>query len=61
VVAESLKQKSQDTEVTSALFEILETQKIIEGEERITMLPQQNGLLAELLAVAPGRGKQETA
>jgi len=61
VVGETLQRISQDPEVTSALFEILETQKIIEGEARITMLPRQNGLLAELLAVTPGRGKQETA
>ena len=61
VVGEALQRISADPDVSSAMFEILEAQKIIEGEARITMLPQQNGLLAELLAVAPGRGKQETA
>jgi hypothetical protein len=60
VVGEALQRISQDPEVTSAMFEILETQKIIEGEARITMLSKQNGFLAELLAVTPARGRKET-
>jgi len=39
------------------MFEILETQKIIEGEARITLVPGGDGLLAELLAAAPDRRK----
>ena len=61
VVGEALHRISADPDVSSAMFEILEAQKIIEGEARITLLPKGNGMLAELLAVAPGRGKQETA
>src|SRR5437667_192045 len=54
VVGEALQRISADPDVSSAMFEILEAQKIIEGEARITILPKGNGLLAELLAVAPG-------
>jgi len=43
------------------MFQILETQKIIEGEARITLLPTGNGLLAELLASVPARGEKKTA
>ena len=61
VVGEALQRISSDPEVSSAMFEILEAQKIIEGEARITLLPKGNGLLAEVLAAAPAGGKQETA
>ena len=61
VVGEALQQISADADVSAGMFEILEAQKIIEGEARITLLPKGNGLLAELLASAPARGKQETA
>src|SRR5213083_64144 len=59
VVGEALQRISADPDVSSAMFEILEAQKIIEGEARITLLPKGNGMLAELLATAPARGKQE--
>src|SRR5882672_1543916 len=51
VVGEALQRISTDPDVSSAMFEILEAQKIIEGEARITILPKGNGLLAELLAI----------
>ena len=60
VVGEALQRMSSDSDVSSAMFEILEAQKIIEGEARITLLPKGNGLMAGLLASAPARGKQET-
>ena len=61
VVGEALQRISADPDVSSALFEILEAQKIIEGEARITLLPKGKGLLAELLAIASARDKQEKA
>ena len=61
VVGEALQRISADPDVSSAMFDILEAQKIIEGEARITLLPKGNGLLAELLAIAPARDKQEKA
>jgi len=61
VVGEALHRISADADVSSAMFEILEAQKIIEGEARITLLPKGNGVLGELLASAPARGKQAAA
>src|SRR6266571_2890207 len=55
VVGEARHRISADPDVSSAMFEILEAQKIIEGEGRITLLPRGNGLLAELLATVPAR------
>src|ERR1700722_19857668 len=40
MIGTALKEISQDPEVQTAMFEILETQKIIEGEARIIVLPQ---------------------
>lgn len=50
IVGATLQTISQDSEMASAMFEILEAQKIIEGEARITLLPEGGGLLAPLLA-----------
>jgi regulator of protease activity HflC (stomatin/prohibitin superfamily) len=61
VVGEALQRVSADADVSTAMFQILETQKIIEGEARITLLPTGNGLLAELLASVPARGEKKTA
>ena len=61
VVGEALQRVSADADVSTAMFQILETQKIIEGEARITLLPKGNGWLPELLASASARGKGETA
>lgn len=57
VVGEALQRISEDPDVATALFEILETQKIIDGEARITLLPKNSGVLRELLATAPDREK----
>jgi len=54
LVGAALQTISQDSAVLSALFEVLEAQKIIEGEARITMLPGKSDLLGELLAARPG-------
>jgi len=60
VVGEALQRISADPDVSSAMFEILEAQKIIEGEARITLMPKGNGVLGELLASA-SRGKEATS
>lgn len=61
IVGQALQKLSQDLEVQTALFEILETQKIIEGEARITLVPENGGFLAQSLALMPGREKAKTA
>ena len=53
--ARRLQKISQDADVASALFDVLEAQKIIDGEARITILPQNSHLLGELLAANSGR------
>lgn len=50
IVGAALKKISQDPEILRALFEALETQKIVEGEASITVVPKNSGLLNELLA-----------
>jgi len=51
IVGGALQQIGEDREVLGAMFDILEAQKIIEGEARITMIPPKNELLAQLSAV----------
>ena len=37
------------------MFDVLEMQKIVEGEARITFVPKGGELLPQLLAAEPGR------
>ena len=55
IVGEALQHISADPEVLRSLFDILETQKIIEGEARITLIPARNELIAQLLAAEADR------
>jgi regulator of protease activity HflC (stomatin/prohibitin superfamily) len=50
IVGEALNQVAADPEVEAAMFEILETQKIIDSNARISLIPGKNGILSELLA-----------
>ena len=50
IVGEALNQLAADPEVEAAMFEILETQRIIEGKARITLIPENGGILSELMA-----------
>lgn len=50
IVGEALRQISVDTEVADALFEILETQRVLDGKAQITLLPKGGNLLAQLVA-----------
>ena len=60
IVGAALQQIAKDQEVFTALFDVLETQRIITGEARITLLPRGNHLLAELLA-AGGESRPQPA
>jgi regulator of protease activity HflC (stomatin/prohibitin superfamily) len=53
IVGAALQQISTDAEVASAMFEILETQKVLEGSSHITVLPPDAGALGALLASTP--------
>jgi regulator of protease activity HflC (stomatin/prohibitin superfamily) len=50
IVGEALNQVAADPEVEAAMFEILETQKIVESKARITVIPENGGILSELMA-----------
>jgi len=58
IVGEALGKIGQDQEVAEAMFEILETQRLLKGEARLTLLPKGAGALAPmLLAGASGAGQ----
>jgi hypothetical protein len=61
IVGAALEKISRDAEIAKTMFEILETQNIIAGKAQITLLPQNQRLLGDILAaqqgapVAPGQ------
>jgi len=52
VVGSALQRISQDGEVAAALFEILETQKLLESDAKVTILPEgtRQDLMVQLAA-----------
>ncbi|MCB0108774.1 MAG: SPFH/Band 7/PHB domain protein [Caldilineaceae bacterium] len=50
IVGEALKAISVDHDVSAALFEILETQQVLEGGAKVTLIPSGESLLSQLLA-----------
>ncbi|HWZ42532.1 MAG TPA: SPFH domain-containing protein [Candidatus Saccharimonadales bacterium] len=54
IVGDALNQVAADPEVEAAMFDILELQKIIESKARVTLIPENGGIIPELLA-AGGR------
>jgi regulator of protease activity HflC (stomatin/prohibitin superfamily) len=50
IVGSMLEKISNDKEVADAMFEILETQNILESKAKITILPEGNPLLTTLLS-----------
>jgi regulator of protease activity HflC (stomatin/prohibitin superfamily) len=50
IVGEALHEISQDPDVASAMFELLETENILNGEARVTLLTKGNELTKQLLA-----------
>ncbi|MHB1001317.1 MAG: SPFH domain-containing protein [Armatimonadota bacterium] len=50
IVGKSLEKISEDAEVVDAMFQIMETQKILDGGAKVTIIPPNAQLLAELLA-----------
>lgn len=51
IVGQALQDIGRDREVLDAMFDILEVQKVVEGEARITMIPPKSDLIAQLTAV----------
>lgn len=52
IVGGMLNAISRDSEIAEAMFEILETQKIIESDSRLVLIPEKNPLLSDLVAGA---------
>ena len=50
IVGAALQKISQDPQISTALFEALETQNIIDGQATITIVPKNSGMLNELIA-----------
>lgn len=57
IVGEALNKVAADPDVESAMFEILETQRLVESKAKITLEPERYRILPELLA-SSGRGPQ---
>ena len=60
IVGAALQKIAKDQEVFTALFDVLETQRIIAGEARLTLLPRGNQMLAALLS-AGGEVRRQPA
>lgn len=54
IVGGALQQIGQDSKVLSAMFDILETQQILGGGARISIVPPKSELLSQLLACKEG-------
>ena len=49
IVGEALDKISANPEVSDAMFKILETENLLEGDSRITLLPEDNELIKQLV------------
>jgi regulator of protease activity HflC (stomatin/prohibitin superfamily) len=58
IVGAALEKISQDPEISKAMFEVLETEELIDGKADITLVPQKAHLLSELMA-APAQAGQK--
>jgi len=61
IVGAALQEIARDPDVAHALFDILEAQKLIEGEADITLMPEGNDLLKQLQAAEVGPGLKTPA
>jgi regulator of protease activity HflC (stomatin/prohibitin superfamily) len=52
IVSETIREISKDADVLSTMFDILEYQKIIDGDNRLTLVPEgsESGMLTQLIA-----------
>lgn len=58
IVGEALQRISQDADIARAMFQILETQRLLDSKAEITLVPQGSGMIADLLATSgPGGAK----
>jgi regulator of protease activity HflC (stomatin/prohibitin superfamily) len=50
IVGEALQRIGQEPDIARAMFEILETQRMLDGKAEITLVPRNGGVLGDLLA-----------
>jgi regulator of protease activity HflC (stomatin/prohibitin superfamily) len=55
IVGQALEQIAQDAQVCQAVFDVLEAQKIISSDAKVTMLPPGQDMMAALVAAQPLR------
>ena len=55
IVGVALREIARDPDVAAAMFEMLETQKLLAGDARITLVPERSEMLTQLLASNPER------
>lgn len=53
LVGAALQRITRDSGVSEAMFDVLETQRLLDGEARITLVPTGGRLLADVLAAQP--------
>ena len=61
IVGAALQKIAEDPEVANALFEILETQRLLEGQGRLTLVPKGNAVLTQLMAATTPAGETHSA
>lgn len=50
IVGEAMKTIAEDPEISNVMFEILETQRILESKSKLTLVPPRSELLTQLIA-----------
>ena len=60
IVGAALQKISEDTDISGALFQTLETQNMIGGQASISLIPKNSGMLGQLLAAAQSRKQDST-
>ena len=54
IVGAALQEIAKDPDVFGALFDVLETQRLVDGKARLTLVPPANHMLTEVLASSAG-------
>jgi regulator of protease activity HflC (stomatin/prohibitin superfamily) len=55
IIGQALNEISKDAQISDALFEILEVERLSDGKAAVTLVPPRSGLLAQMVASAPGQ------
>jgi regulator of protease activity HflC (stomatin/prohibitin superfamily) len=61
IVGAALQKISQDPAISRSLFDVLETQNIIDGQAAITLIPKNSGMLGEFVAANQNHAPEERA